>query len=312
MSLEYSLICDAVERKNVDELKRLIGRWYPKDDMDYLLFYAVTIGDIEIVKILLENDADVNSESFDGVPCIIQACFDGDLDMIMFLLDHGADIDDRDCDGYVPLSASCELQDLDAVELLLKKGAKVNIGVYNMRSPLVLALNESDTCIVKLLLENGADPNLKCYRSKYTPIMKAVEIGSLENAKLLIKYGANIFESRVLFKCDRNNLELDMMELLIHGGANVNVVEFNTHILEIMKQHPGVLKLLVDHGAIIQDKQKMDEIRSLLPRWTRSNHNIFHKTFRNGVKAVLMLSNNRDCNLARLPKDVLYYLFKFL
>ena len=85
------------------------------------------------------------------------------------------------------------------VKLLLKKGSDPNVGSY--KKPLYYAIEMGPPEVVELLLKAGADPNeiaeLNEIEYDKTPLQLALGSNytlydnTLENFKLLLKYGAN-------------------------------------------------------------------------------------------------------------------------
>ena len=56
------------------------------------LHIAAEEGNIEVAKILLENNANVNAEGMGKLTAFHLACMQGNCDMAMLLVNHGADV----------------------------------------------------------------------------------------------------------------------------------------------------------------------------------------------------------------------------
>jgi ankyrin repeat protein len=61
------------------------------------------VGDLEIVKLLIANGADVNQKNFRGATALMAAAIDGPASVVKYLLEHGADVNARDKDGTTAL-----------------------------------------------------------------------------------------------------------------------------------------------------------------------------------------------------------------
>lgn len=105
MALNYACAHDHVDIVRIllnQEPKLDIN--YPYDDYDLdlsgtsPLINAVYVGSIEIVKLLLDNGADINFRDWEGKTGLIHAVISQDIKMIKFLLNCGADegINDND------------------------------------------------------------------------------------------------------------------------------------------------------------------------------------------------------------------------
>jgi ankyrin repeat protein len=99
------------------------------------LMRAAARNDLEAVKTLLAQGANVNGSSGDGYTAVMYAAFYGNSETVEYLLDHGADVNARDKNGLTALIEAAK-QNLDAgdviasyvgtIKALLKKGADVN------------------------------------------------------------------------------------------------------------------------------------------------------------------------------------------
>lgn len=126
---------------------------------------------------------------------LLQATRDGDLDAIKRLVDDGADINSL-VDNLFRVVAHPGAGDRVAVvRYLLQNGADPHLPAYDQASALDLWSYEGDASVVQVLLEHQADPNLGCAPSGETPLHYATSRGHLpgrtECVKLLLAAGAD-------------------------------------------------------------------------------------------------------------------------
>ena len=94
---------------------------------------------LEIMRSLLENEADVNAENVDRLQPIHVAAREGLVEVVELLLQHGANVNAADVFGNRPLhDAVC--QGLNLVQLLLQHGAELNIQNVDGKTPLHIAV----------------------------------------------------------------------------------------------------------------------------------------------------------------------------
>ena len=107
-----------IEKANADVLNSCRYAMTP-------LTLAATQGNEDIVRLLLDEGANVNMVNYYGITPLISAVWNGNENIIRFLLDRGADVNRTDHWGYTALmSAACRCRK-GAVRLLLDKGADV-------------------------------------------------------------------------------------------------------------------------------------------------------------------------------------------
>ena len=90
------------------------------------LMEASSGGYIDIVKLLLEHTADVNSQSQAGNTALIYACCGGYEDVVEELLNHGADIEAHNENGHTPLMEAASGGHVNVAKMLLERGACIN------------------------------------------------------------------------------------------------------------------------------------------------------------------------------------------
>lgn len=130
-----------------------------KHDLN-LLERAAFDGDVELVRAMLDDGADVNlGGRIFGTP--LQASVaGGHRDTVAVLLDCGADIKALGGINSGALHIAVRGDDQSLIQLLLDRGAPVNVqATYVPRSPLQIASILGKDKTVRLLLQHGADPN---------------------------------------------------------------------------------------------------------------------------------------------------------
>ena len=110
----------AAERGYVDVIKALLAN---NAKVDYPpVAMAVTNGNLELVKLLLESGAPVTIKSENGATLLHAAAFAGKTDMIEWLIEKGVDVNAVDSNGRTPLDIA--LGDEKVESVLKKHGAK--------------------------------------------------------------------------------------------------------------------------------------------------------------------------------------------
>jgi ankyrin repeat protein len=149
----------------------------------------------------------------------------GNKQLVKFLLDKGANVNGHGDD--LPLMAAIPEQP-DMLRMLIKRGANINVGGFPTALSSAVGQTESTEC-AKILLDAGADVNLRNIFGE-TPLMYAARFMKLDNVDLLIKRGANI-EARdldgrtALSHVEHGNITYDIrrkvIQALLKNGANI-------------------------------------------------------------------------------------------
>ena len=150
---------------------------------------AAAAGDLEEVKSLISQGADVNARS-DGyllVP-LIRAARGGHKEVVELLLANNADVNAMG-DSATALNYAAEKGYSEIVELLLAKGADVNLTTFAGWTPLMYAVEEGHKEIVELLIKSGADVNVK-NNAGQTALDIAIDKEHKEITQLLVDKGA--------------------------------------------------------------------------------------------------------------------------
>ena len=153
------------------------------------LLTAINDDNIEGVEIALSiPEVDINNNNGLGIgPPLLYAVDKGKIEIVELLLDNGADIDSIDVSHQTALMVASGMGHFDIVELLLKRGANVNATENDGYTALIHASSGEDGHpeIVKLLLEKGADVNAP-ENEGYTALIYASQNGHTEIVKMLL------------------------------------------------------------------------------------------------------------------------------
>jgi len=115
-------------------------------------------GDIAKVRELLEKGANVDTRDKEsGWTPLMAAAFSGSIDVVKLLVVKNADVNAQDKFAWTPLMISSRSGHPDIVRVLLDAGADVNTKTNAGYSALMAAAKQGHTDIVKLLLARGAD-----------------------------------------------------------------------------------------------------------------------------------------------------------
>lgn len=163
---------------------------------------AVKEGKLEAFRALIQNE----SVNFNKESLLHWATLGRKVEMVDALITAGADVNWPGLhDGQTPLYIATSVIYTDLVGRLLRAGANPNLGklstsrttgisnspVEVLTSPLLKAIELGGVEAAKLLLEAGADVN-QGDQDGYTALTLATEKGDEAMVRLLLKYGASI------------------------------------------------------------------------------------------------------------------------
>jgi hypothetical protein len=127
---------------------------------DEQLLSAIRAYDLAGVEAALAAGADPNAGGiYQGYALQIAASL-GDPDIVHLLIESGADVDQSADEGYTALVEAVIEDNLPVAAYLIEAGANVN-QVAAGQTPVMIAADAGNPELVQLLLENGADPNLQ-------------------------------------------------------------------------------------------------------------------------------------------------------
>ena len=144
-----------------------------------LCYVPVTVGDSEAANV------EANAVQSNGKTALMLAARDGNMEEVKRLLKNGADVNRANKNGGTPIMYATLGGNLNIVKILIELGADPNAAAENGWTALMISAAKGYSAITKQLLDSAADPNLQDIYH-WSPLMRAVYEGRDEVAMLLL------------------------------------------------------------------------------------------------------------------------------
>jgi len=154
---------------------------------------AAERGDLEAVRMLLRDGADVNGAQSDGTTALHWAAMNDDVQIVEVLLYAGATVKPTTrLGGYTPLHLAGRNGHGDVVRALLEGGADANGFTNTGVTSLHFAAQANSAESIRTLVEHGAEVDARDSRSNRTPLMFAAVGNSTAAMQALVDAGADL------------------------------------------------------------------------------------------------------------------------
>ncbi|KAF3182443.1 hypothetical protein TWF788_006346 [Orbilia oligospora] len=265
------------------------------------LSYAAETENMEMVRLLLENGAQINMEDNARRRPLSEAIEKRNTKIVQYLLSWGADLEY--VYYYTPLSKAIEGGDDAVVELLLANGARPDAEDRRGWKPLSQAIEVGNAATVKHLLAVGIDVNYDygiarletpagmhsfADLKKSTPLLRAVENGHAAIVKLLLAHNAQPDKSHkagskpLTMAIEAENATI--VEDLLAIGVEVNYTFGATPLLRAAEKGSStIVELLLKNGAQPDVEGIRDGWRPLSGAIESGNANIVSRLLTCGV-----------------------------
>ncbi|KAK2703938.1 putative ankyrin repeat protein RF_0381 [Artemia franciscana] len=196
------------------------------------LIFAVKYGDIEGVKVIIDEGAEIDAKDVLGKTPLhyaVEKKRTSDIkmtDIVKMLLDNGARINAKNRNGETPLHCAIEKKNIIMTELLLRHGAHVNARDNNDLSPLHVAAWEGCLQTVDYLLNYGADISAED-KTRRTPIFYAIWKGDLKTTRLLLTRKPNLKDRPHLLNIASQKGCIEIVQALLENNADINASDSN-------------------------------------------------------------------------------------
>jgi ankyrin repeat protein len=194
-------IIDAVKRNDLAAVRQMLEanpRCVSVTDGDGAtpLHWAANGGNLDIVRMLIQNGADVNVRQHNGWTPVHSAA-DGDrFESIRILVEKGADVNALSQDGNAPIHFAARAGCCGTIAFLRTVGVDVDSPNTDGNTPLAVAAWYGQMSAGRLLIAVGADIRRKNKAGK-TALDEAIRSGKADFARILTEYQAALDERAV-------------------------------------------------------------------------------------------------------------------
>ena len=265
-----------IKKGDIELLQALINDGLDVNEInifgELLILTAIMFSDLDIVKLLIKNGADVNVVVQDK-PLIIYALMFGDIEIVKLLIESGADVNvvvqDKPLIAY-----ALEFGNNELVKLLIESGA--NIEFKNDSSLLEQALVFSNTEIVELCIEKGSN-----FSSNILFDVSKAKDGYIFDRKDIL----NILDKKNKDRTTLSEIEQDLQELIESQESMINFPKKYKNILKENQNSTNTQEqnILIDkeiekqNNQIIKHSQELNKLHKRLNKIRMNMTNMINK-----------------------------------
>lgn len=207
---------------------------------------AVESKNLELIRFLVTQGAD-------PMPAFHEAAKVGNIEMVKFLLEYVEDVNAKDEHGNTALHLAAEHSHVEMVQLLIDARANPNLKGSQQKTPLVVAASKNNVAVVQKLIEAKADVNGD--NSGFTPCHVAAEAGNLEVLDFLVSSNCSIgvTDERnytpIMVAAEKGHFSC--VKRLANAGASLNIRgNDGSSISDLAAKHPSsIMKFLIEQGV---------------------------------------------------------------
>lgn len=179
----------AIKNQDINMIKKLIEQGADiniRAEYNYTpIQYACLSNNYEAVKILLENNANILNEELLHIVCVL-----GNQRLLKLLIEYGCNVNELDKYGRTPAYWAVQEDNLTCLKILYEQGANFSIKGENEETLLYFATGEKNIVIVQYLLNIGMKNDINDIN--FPPLILATNYNDKDMVKLLLDNGANI------------------------------------------------------------------------------------------------------------------------
>lgn len=217
------------------------------------LISAISTGDDELVHLMLQRGANVESRCADEITPLMHAINRGYISILELLLSKGASVDTTTA-GWTALHRAADMVNAPMVMLLLVKGADIEA-----RSPKDFSLKKHSLARLGSDLGDYDEVDASDADMGWTALLRAATNGQELMVRLLVEKGAHIEarspNSGTPLICAAQGNHQAIVEFLLKNGAVVDAGdEFGwkpLHRVMVNRSGEDVAQMLLTHGADI-------------------------------------------------------------
>ena len=125
-----------------------------------LLHIAAYNPEVEVLKYLISQGADVNAKDNDGETPLHHTVFNSNIEVLKYLVSQGVDVNAKNNNGRTPLHLAANFsRDPEVLKYLVSQGADINAKDNDGETPVHCTAYNRDVEVLKYLISQGADVN---------------------------------------------------------------------------------------------------------------------------------------------------------
>lgn len=210
----------------------------------------------------LKNKINVNFQDSTGKSIIHEACINGSIEILKLLIEFGAKLDTVDKRGFRPFHYACQNGRTEIVSILIRHGVSlVEPTLYTQETPLHLAMqhtNSSNTAksinneaeaIALLILSNGGHFCLGVTNKTHrmTPFELGCELGKTKLIKIILKYCSENFINNMPTTIDTTVSPLRTSFSAQHTSLLEFITKYSPNAIHLAAKngHNDIIRLLL-------------------------------------------------------------------
>ncbi|XP_055341270.1 ankyrin repeat and EF-hand domain-containing protein 1-like isoform X2 [Paramacrobiotus metropolitanus] len=215
--------------------------------------------DLELLELFLDEGAEVDAKNHGKITPLMVAAHHGFVEVVKFLINRNADVNAVDtfwqnalwyCFGGTE-------RHVEVARILLEKDARLELNQMG-KSLLIRACEKGNkaTDLVSLLIANGADVNEAVTATGRTPLIEAARRGAAQSVKLLLEENASpdSVDVRGVTAAHESAYHghVAVLQILAGYGSNLDVPAYNGNTplhLAVSSQQLLAVRYLCQHGS---------------------------------------------------------------
>jgi len=327
-TIDKEKLVQAVKEGYLDRVKQQIREIDLLDLREDLFKIAVSSGQTDVLKFLINNRVDINARYENGNTLLMEAAQNNYFDVAKELISRGANVRAKNKEGKTAFSLAIDKARKDGqkkipikwiklIKLLGNNGADLNEKDEFGESLLFHAIMFNDVELVKVLLTAADTKNVlftvfSSYKSK-TPLNNQ-QINELRDSAIIdvnekSKHTDGEFQNGntlLMYAIKKGHSEI--VKLLLDHGANIEAKneEGNTTLgfaASMYKDDPQIIKMLLDYGADINARN--NEGATPLINAVK-NHNFKSAIFLIDKGADTFIKNNEGETILSLAENIVH------
>jgi len=259
-------------RLNYHNIFKFLIKYLDINQIDFngnsVLYYVILKEDVETMRSLISNGADVNFKNKFGKSNMDLIISEGYTFLNTVLnYSYSIQLNIPNSQGEIPLitviksNIYTDEEKEDMIEKLIRRGSNVNFIDNTGNTALVYAIQKKSLSLVNILIKNDANINYLIPSKNLTILMYAIELKELNIIQRLIEYGIDInyknTDGYTAFEKASEKDKIEIFEYLVKYDIN----NFTSEMINSMisKERLDLIKILLDHNFDINLKDDNDD-----------------------------------------------------